>query len=112
MKVLMYAKTLQNKRCIKRKHLSLHWRTVLKYNIKPDKVANFPHLEIAAIFLAHCTNYFLKENGKLAFVMPRSLFSADHHDNTRSGKAKGFKLTNIWDLKDVNPLFRIPSCVL
>jgi hypothetical protein len=83
-----------------------------KYHVKPDKVANFPHLEIAAIFLAHCSNYFLKEKGKLAFVLPRSFFSADHHDNTRSGKAKGFKLTNIWDLKDVSPLFRIPSSVL
>jgi hypothetical protein len=83
-----------------------------KYHVKPDKVANFPHLEIAAIFLAHCTNYFLHDNGKLAFVLPRSFFSADHHDNTRSGKAKGFKLTAAWDLKDVQPLFRIPSCVL
>jgi methylase of polypeptide subunit release factors len=83
-----------------------------RYHVKPDKVANFPHLEIAAIFLAHCTNYFLKETGKLAFVLPRSFFSADHHDNTRSGAAKGFKLTAIWDLKDVSPLFRIPSSVL
>ncbi|MDE3183963.1 MAG: N-6 DNA methylase [Bacteroidota bacterium] len=83
-----------------------------KYHVKPDKIANFPHLEIAAIFLAHCSNYFLNENGKLAFVLPRSFFSADHHDNTRSGKAKGFKLTAAWDLKSVSPLFRIPSCVL
>ena len=82
------------------------------YKVKPDKIANFPHLEIAAIFLAHCSNYFLKEDGKLAFVLPRSFFSADHHDNTRSGKAKGFKLSAAWDLKDVSPLFRIPSCVL
>lgn len=84
----------------------------VKYNIKPLKVANFPHLEIAAIFLAYCTNYFLKEDGKLGFVLPRSFFSADHHDNTRSGKIKGVKLTDIWDLQDVHPLFRIPSCVL
>jgi type I restriction-modification system DNA methylase subunit len=84
----------------------------IKYDIKPLKVANFPHLEIAAIFLAYCTNYFLKEEGKLGFVLPRSFFSADHHDNTRSGKAKGLKLTDIWDLQDVHPLFRIPSCVL
>lgn len=81
------------------------------YNVKPDKVANFPHLEIAAIFLANCTNYFLKDNGKTAFVLPRSFFSADHHDNTRSGKASGFKFDQIWDLDDVNPVFRVPSCV-
>ncbi len=82
-----------------------------KYNVKPLSVANFPHLEIAAIFLAYCSSYFLNENGKIAFVIPRSFFSADHHDNTRSGKAKGFRLTQIWDLNDVSPLFRIPSGV-
>ena len=83
-----------------------------KYDVKPEKVANFPHLEIAAIFLAYCTNYFLKPRGKLAFVLPRSFFSADHHNNTRSGKVKGLRLTEIWDLNDVSPLFRIPSAVL
>lgn len=82
------------------------------YDLKPSKVANFPHLEIAAIFMSHCSEYFLNEKGKLAFVLPRSFFNADHHDNTRSGKAKGFKITNIWDLEGVSPLFRIPSCVL
>lgn len=79
--------------------------------VKPEKVANFPHLEIAAIFLANCTTYFLKDNGRTAFVLPRSFFSADHHDNTRSGKATGFKFDQIWDLDEVNPLFRVPSCV-
>jgi hypothetical protein len=84
----------------------------VKYNIKPDKVADYPHLEIAAIFLAHCSSYFLKKEGKLAFVLPRSFFSASQHDKTRSGGAHGFKLYDIWDLNDVSPLFRIPSCVL
>jgi type I restriction-modification system DNA methylase subunit len=83
-----------------------------KYSVKPAKVANFPHLEIAAIFLAYCSAYFLKEEGRIAFVLPRSFFSADHHDNSRSGKAEGYKLTSIWDLNEVSPLFRIPSCVL
>lgn len=83
-----------------------------RLQVKPERVANFPHLEIAAIFLAYCTDYFLKKEGKLAFVLPRSFWSADHHDNTRSGKAKGFKLTEIWDLIDVSPLFRIPCGVL
>jgi hypothetical protein len=82
-----------------------------KYDVKPLKAANMPQMEIAAIFLAYCTNYFLKSEGKLVFVLPRSFFSADHHDNTRSGKATGFRLTQLWDLADVSPLFRIPSGV-
>ena len=83
----------------------------VRYNVKPTRAANYPHLEIAAIFLAHCSSYFLKDTGKLAFVLPRSFFSGDQHDCTRSGTAKGFKLTEIWDLEKVKPLFNIPSCV-
>ena len=84
----------------------------IKYNVKPKSVKNFPHLEIAAIFLAYCSSYFLKESGEIAFVVPRSFFSADHHDNTRSGKASGFRLKKVWDLDGVSPLFRVPSGVL
>jgi|694.fasta_scaffold01408_8 hypothetical protein len=83
-----------------------------KYQVKPKSVANFPHLEIAAIFYAYCSSYFLKLGGQISFVLPRSFFSADHHDNTRSGKAKGFSITSLWDLNDVSPLFRIPSSVI
>lgn len=87
-------------------------KLAIKYDVKPKKAANYPHLEIAAIFQSYCSSYFLKDPGKLAFVLPRSFFSADHHDNSRSGIAKGFRLIDIWDLTDVSPLFRIPSCVL
>ncbi len=83
-----------------------------EYDVKPERKANYPHLEIAAIFMAYCSRYFLRNQGRLAFVLPRSFFSADHHDNTRSGKAKGFRLTAAWDLDGVSALFRIPSCVL
>ncbi|HEY5125233.1 MAG TPA: N-6 DNA methylase, partial [Ignavibacteria bacterium] len=84
----------------------------IKYDLKPSKIADYPHLEIAAIFLAHCNNYFLHDDGKVAFVLPRSFFNGSQHDNSRSGKAKGFKITNIWDLNGISPLFNIPSCVL
>ncbi|MDQ3635679.1 MAG: N-6 DNA methylase [Acidobacteriota bacterium] len=82
------------------------------YDVKPAKKANYPHLEIAAIFLAYCSGYFLKDGGKIAFVLPRSFFSGDQHENTRSGRAEGFALKQLWDLDKVSPLFRIPSCVL
>jgi len=76
-----------------------------------SKIANMPHLELAAIFLAHSASYFLKKNGQLSFVLPRSFLTADHHDNTRIGKTEGVKINGIWDLKGVSPLFHIPSCV-
>ena len=78
----------------------------------PKKQANAPHMEIAAIFLAHCTDYFLRGKGKLAFVLPRSLFQADHHDTIRAGEAKFVRIKEIWDLDKVSPLFNVPSCVL
>ncbi len=77
-----------------------------------QNVNNMANIEIAAIFLTHCTNYFLNDEGKLAFVLPRSFLSADHHDNTRSGKALHARLIDIWDLDGVSPLFNVPSCVL
>mgnify|MGYP002780467722 CR=1 FL=1 len=83
-----------------------------KYMVMPQNAANYPHLEIASIFLAYCSGYFLKDGAQMAMVLPRSFFSADQHDNTRSGKAFGYKITSVWDLEKVTPLFNIPSCVL
>jgi len=82
------------------------------YHVTPLARANIPHLEIAAIFLAHSVNYFLKQNGKLVFVLPRSFLSADHHENTRAGLTEGVRLTSVWDLGEVSVLFRVPCCVL
>jgi type I restriction-modification system DNA methylase subunit len=82
------------------------------YDLIPKSKANMPHLEIAAIFLAYSINYFLKANGSLAFVLPRSFLTADQHDNTRSGQTKGIELTAVWDLKEVSPWFRVPATVV
>jgi methylase of polypeptide subunit release factors len=82
------------------------------YALIPVNKANMPHLEIAAIFLAHAANYFLKSAGSIVFVLPRSFLTADQHDNSRSGQAKGFYLTEIWDLDKVTPLFNVPATVI
>lgn len=82
------------------------------YRVTPENRSNFPHLEIAAIFLAHAVNYFMKRSGRLAFVLPRSFMSADQHEATRAGNVVGLRLSSVWDLGDVAPLFRVPCCVL
>lgn len=87
-------------------------RIAIQYNVLPKKLSGRPHLELAALFYAHCINYFLKQNGRLVFVMPRSLLSADQHDNMRSYAVKRVDTTCIWDLKGVENLFKVPSCVL
>ncbi len=37
-----------------------------EYKVKPLRVANFPHLEIAAIFMAHCSSFFYMKTEKYA----------------------------------------------
>ncbi|MCZ7610943.1 MAG: N-6 DNA methylase [Ignavibacterium sp.] len=83
-----------------------------KHNIKEKQKGTFAHLEIAIIFLAHSCNYFLNEKGKLAFVLPRSIFTGKQHNKTRKGEALGFLIESVWDLERVKPLFRIPCCVV
>ena len=82
------------------------------YGVTSINRANMPHLEIAAIFLAHAVNYFTTPAGSVAFVLPRSFMSADQHHNTRAGMIEGLRVTELWDLSGVQPLFRVPSCVL
>lgn len=81
------------------------------YHVRPNPT-NMPHLELAALFLAHACNYFLTRKGKLAFVMPRAFLSGAQHDATRSARAKGVHVTQVWDLREVFPLFNVPACVL
>lgn len=83
-----------------------------KYNIKENTKGTFAHLEIATIFLSYCSSYFLKQECQIAFVLPRSIFTGKHHERTRKGISYGFKIKSIWDLDEVRPLFRIPSCVI
>ncbi len=82
------------------------------YGLMPSAKANNPHLDLAAVFLAHCGKYLAKDGAQLAFVLPRAFLTADQHANVRSGEASGFKLTEVWDLDGVSPLFNVPSCVL
>ncbi len=40
------------------------------------------------------------------------LMSADQHDPSRAGNVLGLRLTAVWDLDRVAPLFRVPCCVM
>ena len=77
------------------------------------------HLELATLFLVRCADLYLKANGTIAFVLPKSIFSADQHQGLR---ARSFRLAEdktqsliwreIWDCEEVEPLFRQSACVL
>lgn len=74
--------------------------------------------EVATTFLLHACNAYLRQGGggQIAFVLPRSVFSADQHARLREGpigtEAQGFRVTELWDLAGVVPLFNVPSCVV
>jgi len=51
------------------------------------------HLEVATLFLVRAADLYLKAGGTIAFVLPRSLFSADQHDALRK---RSFKLSEDW----------------
>jgi hypothetical protein len=72
------------------------------------------NMEIATLFYVRCNELYLTENAETAFVMPRSVFSADHHANFRKGSFTRvkFAVEEIWDLDKVKPLFKIPACVV
>jgi type I restriction-modification system DNA methylase subunit len=83
-----------------------------QYALMPSAKANNPHIDLAAVFLAHCGKYLAKPDAQIAFVLPRAFLTADQHHNVRAGVANGFKLTAVWDLDGVKPLFNVPACVL
>ncbi|MFN3621393.1 MAG: Eco57I restriction-modification methylase domain-containing protein, partial [Nitrososphaerales archaeon] len=73
----------------------------------------FTHMEAATLFFCRCSDLYLKDGGVIAFVMPRSVLTgAFHHANFKQLRKPKMKLIKIFDLEDVSPLFKVPSCVL
>lgn len=68
----------------------------------------FTRMDTSALFFAHCQRDFLKADGTIAFVMPKStMIPAKQHARFQ---CMGF--TEIVDLSKVTPLFNVPSCIL
>ncbi|MGH9667615.1 MAG: Eco57I restriction-modification methylase domain-containing protein, partial [Bryobacteraceae bacterium] len=90
-------------------------RAVDEYRIAPKKQKLMTQMELATVFVAHSMGWFAAKGARLGFVMPRSILSGDQHENLRvrsySAKCR-FRLSAYWDMKDVVPLFNVPTCVL
>jgi len=90
-----------------------------EYQLFPDHLKLFTSSEIATLFYVRCTDLYLENNGRIGFVMPRSIFNGDQHHKFRIG-AHNTKVSIIYNkiydmgntISDVSPLFSIPSCVL
>jgi hypothetical protein len=70
------------------------------------------HLELGTLFFVRCASLYLRPAGKIGFVLPRAIFTADQHDRFRRSMASGnTALTEVWDLEGVTPLFNVPAAV-
>ncbi len=68
----------------------------------------FTQMDLSTLFFAHAKDRYLKDDGTLAFVMPRSVLTGakQHRPFQRQG------MTRILDVGDVSPLFNVPSAVI
>jgi type I restriction-modification system DNA methylase subunit len=89
-------------------------KEVLNYHLLENKdVHLFTQMELATLFFCKCADLYLKREGIIAFVMPRSVLAGTiHHINFRKFKKPPVKLIKIIDLEGVMPLFNMPPCVL
>ena len=70
-------------------------------------------MELATLFFSKYADLYLKREEIIAFVMPRSVLAGTiHHMNFRKFRKPSIWLIKIIDLKEVTPLFNMPSCVL
>jgi hypothetical protein len=89
------------------KERSKHYELVDK-----KKIQNVSNLNLATLFFCQCTDQYLGENGRIAFVMPQSVLVASQHVNFVYFKKFPLQIEKVYDLEKVSPLFRIPSCVV
>lgn len=71
-------------------------------------------MEMATLFFVRSIDLYLKDRGKIGFVMPYAVFNADQHHNFRKGEVKGvrFAVVKVIDAEGVSPLFYVPACAV
>jgi Eco57I restriction-modification methylase len=71
--------------------------------------------DLSALFFAKSVALYLREGGRIAFVMPLATLTRGQFANFRTGAfhTKKVQFTEAWTFdEDVQPLFPVPSCVL
>jgi hypothetical protein len=80
-----------------------------------SSMADVSHIDTSTVFASFCASHFLRQvGGRVAFVLPRSVMAgARQHKNFREGRAAlWYAPVAAIDLYEVEPLFRIPACVM
>lgn len=69
-------------------------------------------MELGTLFFVRSADMYLKEAGRIGFVLPKSIFVADQHHAFRHGNSVAHvRLMEAWDLEGVRPLFNVPAAV-
>ena len=55
----------------------------VEYGLVREQIENMPNMELGTLFLVRAADLYLREAGTVAFVLPKSVFSADQHDGLR-----------------------------
>ena len=76
--------------------------------IDPGDVKLFTQMDLSTLFFAHARDRYLKDDGALAFVMPRSAITGAKQHRPFQGQG----MSRILDVQNVSPLFNVPSAVL
>jgi hypothetical protein len=77
--------------------------------LAPTEGHLFTHMDLSTLFFAHATAHFLSSEGRIAFVMPRSVLTGAQQHQRFQVK---HQFIRVLDLETVTPLFRLPSCVI
>jgi len=79
------------------------------------------HMEVATLFYVSAMANYLKEGGKIGFVLPYSIFTGDQqvwfrtrfiYENKRTRESFFNHITKLYDLSEIKPLFKVPSGVV
>lgn len=81
--------------------------------LPPRSAKNLTNMELATLFFARCMKIYLRDGGRIGFVMPRAIFTADQHDVFRRGDFEPrAEFVEVADLEGVTPLFNVPAAVV
>jgi methylase of polypeptide subunit release factors len=78
----------------------------------------FADIELATLFFALSVDAYLKKNGTIAFVMPRSALTGAKQHKRFQEFIQGYsdisscQLKKVLDAEAVSPLFNVPACIL
>jgi len=80
--------------------------------VEAGKTHQLPNMELATLFFREVCALYLKDDGIIAFVMPKSVLVSQQHANFRKWECPPIRPMEILDFEDVSPLFNVPACVI